>query len=304
MSDKENTKDDDTDDGNDSMLDISHPVLVPIPDEINDVCTPAALEIIDSKQTCEAICAKAECCNFPERLPQSCLADNHLECLQYHKLCAYLDDNTPSIAQDIEIPVAPANLLDICSGDSTASPGGLAQCTDICEPAKCCYEITTSNCRDDENCDGYAGCFNLRVGAIEDQTIEMAVTAACTVEGVQTVQGRAKCSSLCLQQRCCIHGAETCAHKSQAICDQYFACEHLYHNNDVMTPVTTGHAQIDLPPANSGTSLDFLRVFVFVLLFHSSYDSYRILLLATISLKKEGNGTYFCLPPFFPLHYF
>lgn len=258
MSDEELEEDDDIDDGGDSVWDVPHPVLDPIPAEITNVCAPDATQgsnvqgSLDDKQKCAAICAKAECCNFPERLPQSCLVDNHLTCLQYHKSCANLDGITPSIAQDVEIPVAPNNLPDVCSVDSIATPVGLTECADICEPAKCCYELTSSHCRDHANCDGYATCFNLRAGIEENANIATVVNAACTTKAVKTVAGRAKCNQLCVQQRCCLRGAETCSHKSQSICDQYIACELLYENNNIETPVNNGHAVVDLPSADLG----------------------------------------------------
>jgi len=232
-----------------------HPTLEPIPTQIADVCEPTTINSGQNKASCAAICSKANCCDFPERLPQSCLAGNHLQCLDYHKYCAVLS----SVIQPLDsvvMPPAPADLHDLCSTEHIATPEGMQNCTAICNPSKCCWEIGSSYCADHPNCPGYAPCFNLRTTT--DNTAvnnipeaKTYIDTVCTPETVQTVEGRAQCNSACLHQSCCLHGADTCYHKSQAICDQFSGCELLFDDaTDPATVINTGHKVLPPPPDN------------------------------------------------------
>jgi len=113
-----------------------HPALAPVPDDIDEICNRDVWTTDpEIREACASVCSAAECCNFPQQLPQSCLENNHLNCLNYHRSCVLLDDTTTSAGTSVQIQPAPDALSEICSITSLSTSAGMEECSQICGAA-------------------------------------------------------------------------------------------------------------------------------------------------------------------------
>ena len=250
---------DDADDDNADDDDYVNPVdqfngeqtiLPPLPPDIQEVCSEEYVDDDDSFDECKGICDRADCCNLPERQPQSCLHGNHLLCLEYKRNCAAVNgvtiDNSSIPPPDPDLDDDDA-FYDICSAQSLATPHGLEACVNHCEPARCCWADGADSCMNNEECDDYAPCFSLNANEADDDyvqnTIESNLNQYCTVDQIGTAEGRAACESVCLQHTCCRDG--TCGANANMgnSCSMFSGCTILdtqkHPSADVLAPPPT-----------------------------------------------------------------
>lgn len=225
--------------------------LPPLPDNITEVCGGVTSEIDDGFFQCDTLCMAAECCDFPEKFPQSCLGTQTDLCMEYSLACAVLDANVTYVTVELDIldkNLEDDTLGDVCSAESISYTFGLSECRKRCEPARCCWSSNYARC-DDPRCIHYAPCLNLVAMHTDDEDIIETVQTACTSNMIASVTGRAVCEAVCLQHRCCYD--DTCSLDDPKACAQYDGCRILYQEGSTFAglpvPVNDGHVTLPTP---------------------------------------------------------
>jgi hypothetical protein len=217
-----------------------HAVLPAPPTNLKEMCTGAAeaANNLDEStlEQCKAACEPAKCCDIPSQFKSSCLRGNEDVCMAYHQECFVLEletygsnENDPFVLHqsDVTVVAAPPNLTDTCSMNSLTSDSGTMACSKLCKPYECCFSTDVASCADQELCEGYSPCMNLRAHATLDATITKEVNALCAFAKLEkSVENRQQCNNACKLARCCFD--DGCFAKPDGFCRQYKSCKNLY----------------------------------------------------------------------------
>ena len=128
----------------------------------------------------------------------------------------------------MDIPIAPANLNDLCNTKSMMTPDGFASCFDICEQKNCCEDVicTVNN---PDACETYEPCSVLQGNlASHPDSIASNVVRKCNTQSLSTKSGIKDCREICGPSMCCFDGTDgtdNCSgDDTEQWCRQFSAC--------------------------------------------------------------------------------
>jgi hypothetical protein len=179
---------------------------------------------------CRTYCNMSECCQIPSNVPDSCLDPNDAsiteKCFSYQQSCMLMQENwgdavdgggfvQPGDDDDLfqnydtgsssttNVPVAPANLPDVCNPSYFSSNTVVRLCAQNCAPAQCCWKSNdqVESCADNANCDGYAPCAFLTAHNNVNSQIQQTVLELCSASAA--AQNRQACANVCDVATCC-----------------------------------------------------------------------------------------------------
>jgi hypothetical protein len=221
------------------------------PSNLTEVCVAANGGNANAATECQKYCDLAECCDLPENLEGSCLKGNHLSCLRYHRGCAARQYGNEDTTSGITVTKAPLDLVAWCSVESLGTAYGMGKCQEECGAFPCCWtDSAEGSCHTQENCNGYAPCYQLRAGNSTNSAITNAVKEKCDAESIKTPEGLAVCQQVCLQHKCCwdVYDDKIEQCFGETACEQYSACtaalqqtvtdDYVYEGKDFLTNST------------------------------------------------------------------
>lgn len=218
-------------------------VLPPIPPNLNTVCDPELVHSDDETfKQCAKACLPATCCKIPALVPGSCLGNNAETCSLYQFFCGVLDKeygNAKDVSSTTDLPpVNQSALADVCSPDALSLEWGIEMCTELCQPAACCFDTVDANpsstvtdlthCTSNPECANYRSCLNLQATKNAVSSIRDEVDKACS--DVSTPEGWNTCQSACLQHKCCVvtDSGDCSGAVDVNACLQYQACKAVF----------------------------------------------------------------------------
>ena len=178
--------------------------------DVIEICNPEDLNY--GEITCEEVCEPAACCQWTDEY--GCREGNEDTCDEWIAAgCFLLGIN----AQE-PLDSAPSNLTEICTFSFASNDLGLSECSDLCEPASCCFDFY-DGCAFGDNasvCEEYAPCtvvFSATGGDLSDPPSGM--LDICNEDLVL-------CEEMCVAAACCeLSGEDSCLDGNLETCEAW-----------------------------------------------------------------------------------